>query len=45
MGEQVTWWGAVLLHKVTQNYGMVTQSRDGAVDHMVSREMSDDITG
>ena len=37
MGEQVTWWGAVLLHKVTPNYGMVTQSRDGAADHMVSR--------
>ena len=45
MGKQVTWWGAVLLHKVTQNYEMVTQSRDGAVNHMVSREMSDDITG
>ena len=33
-----------MLHKVTQNYGMVIQSRNGAVNHMVSQEMSDDIT-
>ena len=38
MEEQVTWWGAVLLHKVIQNYGIVTQSCDGAVDHMVSQK-------